>query len=78
MTHREEATPSESENRKRAIGLKLTMIARQLSVRFEQRVEDVGISRAKWTVIAAVARNPGLTQRAIAGALGVTEVTPRL
>lgn len=33
------------------------------------------MSRAKWGLIAAVARNPGATQRATAAMLQVTEVT---
>jgi MarR family transcriptional regulator, transcriptional regulator for hemolysin len=34
-----------------------------------------GLTRAKWTLIAAVARNPGCTQRTIAQALEVSEIT---
>jgi MarR family transcriptional regulator for hemolysin len=53
----------------------LTVIARQLRLRFDQSIESSGITRAKWTLIAVVARNPGSTQRTIAAALEVTEVT---
>jgi MarR family transcriptional regulator for hemolysin len=42
---------------------------------FDQRVERGGLTRAKWTLIAAVARNPGVTQRTIAEALEVREIT---
>jgi len=59
----------------RAIGLKLSVIAHQLRQRFDQAVEHDGLSRAKWRVIVAVARNPGTTQRAIAAMLEITEVT---
>lgn len=61
--------------RKRSIALKLTVIARQLRLRFDQSIEQRGVTRARWSLIAAVARNPGATQRAIATMLEVTEVT---
>jgi MarR family transcriptional regulator for hemolysin len=57
------------------MALKLTVIARQLRVTFDQSVEQSGLTRAKWTLIAAVARNPGATQRTIAEALEVREIT---
>lgn len=66
---------SAPENRKRSIGLKLTVIARQLRQRFDQTVEGDGLTRGKWSVIVAVARNPGATQRTIAAMLEITEVT---
>jgi MarR family transcriptional regulator, transcriptional regulator for hemolysin len=62
-------------NRRRSIALKLTVIARQMRLSFDQRVERGGLTRAKWTLIAAVARNPGVTQRTIAEALEVREIT---
>jgi DNA-binding MarR family transcriptional regulator len=62
-------------NRRRSIALKLTVIARQMRLSFDQRVERGGLTRAKWTLIAAVARNPGVTQRSIAEALEVREIT---
>src|SRR6266436_3664377 len=62
-------------SRKRSIALKLTVVARQLRVTFDQAVEQSGLTRAKWTLIAAVARNPGATQRVIAEALEVREIT---
>ena len=51
------------------------MVARQLRVAFDQAVEQSGLTRAKWTLIAAVARHPGATQRLIAEALEVREIT---
>lgn len=63
------------ESRKRAIALKLTVIARQLRQRFDQVVEGDGLTRGKWSVIVAVARSPGATQRTIAAMLEITEVT---
>jgi len=62
-------------NRKRAIAIKLTVLARQLRLRFDQSVERSGLTRAKWTLIAAVARLPGATQCVIAEALEVREIT---
>ena len=61
--------------RKRAIALKLTVVARQLRVTFDQSAEESGLTRAQWHVIAAVSRNPGATQRMIAEALEVREIT---
>jgi MarR family transcriptional regulator for hemolysin len=63
------------ESRKRAIAVKLTVIARQLRQKFDQVVEGDGLTRGKWSVIVAVARHPGATQRTIATMLEVTEVT---
>jgi len=51
------------------------VIARQLRQNFDQSVERSGLTRAKWTLIAAVAHNPGATQRVIAQALEVKEIT---
>src|SRR5882724_1416606 len=62
-------------SRKRSIALKLTVLARQLRISFDQAVELSGLTRAKWTLIAAVARHPGATQRMIAEALEVREIT---
>jgi MarR family transcriptional regulator for hemolysin len=42
---------------------------------FDQSVEKSGLTRAKWMLIATVARNPGATQRVIAEALEVREIT---
>jgi MarR family transcriptional regulator for hemolysin len=53
----------------------LTVIARQLRMTFDKSAERSGLTRAKWTLIAAVARNPGATQRTIAEALEVREIT---
>lgn len=44
-------------------------------MRFDQSAQHSGLTRAKWRVIAAVSRIPGATQRSIAAALEVTEVT---
>jgi len=64
-----------SKNKRRAIGLKLSLIARQLRLNFDQGVARKGLTRAKWTLIAAVSSNPGATQRVIAQVLEVSEIT---
>ena len=51
------------------------MVARQLRRTFDQSAERSGLTRAQWHLIAAVARNPGATQRIIAEALEVREIT---
>lgn len=62
-------------NARRAIGLKMTIVARQLRQSFDDRVEKMGVTRAKWVLIATVAANPGTTQREIAAKLEVSDVT---
>ena len=62
-------------SRKRSIALKLSVIARQLRLSFDQGAERSGLTRAKWTLIATVAGRPGATQRQIAEALEVREIT---
>lgn len=63
------------DSRKRSIALKLTVLARQLGQRFDHVVEADGLSRGKWSVVVAVARSPGATQRTISAMLEITEVT---
>lgn len=53
----------------------MAVIARQLRLSFDQTVERSGLTRAKWTLIVAVSRNPGATQRMIAEVLNVREIT---
>ena len=60
---------------RRAVGIKLAIIARQLRHRFDERIDKMGMTRAKWILIAAAARLPGATQRMIASQLEVTDVT---
>jgi MarR family transcriptional regulator for hemolysin len=70
-----ESVIAQKRSRKRSVALKLTVIARQLRVTFDQSAEQSGLTRAQWTLIATVARNPGATQRTIAEALEVREIT---
>ena len=78
VAEKKSARPSrttQSDDRKKSVASKLGVIARQLWMNFGQRVEKLGVTRAKWTLIAAVAREPGATQRTIATLLQVTEAT---
>jgi MarR family transcriptional regulator, transcriptional regulator for hemolysin len=62
-------------NSARSISLKLAVAARQMRHRFDERVNEMGGTRAKWLLIATVAAHPGATQRTIATLLEVTDVT---
>ena len=80
VTHDDVEVPAGSlgtgpDSRRRSIALKLTVLARQLGQRFDHVVEGDGLSRGKWSVVVAVARSPGATQRSIAAMLEITEVT---
>jgi MarR family transcriptional regulator, transcriptional regulator for hemolysin len=72
---REPVRVAAKRSRKRSVALKLTVIARQLRVTFDRSAEQSGLTRAQWTLIATVARNAGATQRIIAEALEVREIT---
>jgi MarR family transcriptional regulator for hemolysin len=67
--------PASSDERRRALAIKLTVLARHMWLTFDQRADKIGLTRAKWSVVAEVASNPGATQRNIAAALQVTDVT---
>jgi DNA-binding MarR family transcriptional regulator len=55
--------------------MKLAIVTRQLRAKFDQKVEQAGVTQARWIMIAEIANAPGATQRVIANKLGVTEVT---
>jgi DNA-binding MarR family transcriptional regulator len=61
-------------SRTRAIGVKFSVIARQMRKRFDRTVELDGVTRAKWSTVVAISRNPGATQRSIAAMLEITDV----
>jgi DNA-binding MarR family transcriptional regulator len=63
------------QDRSRSVALKLSIVARQLRMSFDQSAETCGLTRAQWTLIAVVARYPGATQRIVAEALEVREIT---
>lgn len=60
---------------RRDLSLKIIATARTLRKRFDQRVADLGVTRSQWTMIAAIARFPGMTQRTIAETLEITEAS---
>ncbi len=62
-----------ADNPKRSVTIKLSVVARRLGQRFDRSAEQVGLSRARYGLIAAVARYPGATQRQLAKMLEVTE-----
>jgi MarR family transcriptional regulator, transcriptional regulator for hemolysin len=51
----------------------MAVISRQTSTRFDQSVKQTGLTRSQWTLIAAVAGNPGASQKSIAGLLQASE-----
>lgn len=61
--------------RKRSVASKLTVVARQLRVTFDRHAEHKGLTRAQWSLITAVARHPGASQRLLANTLEVREMT---
>jgi MarR family transcriptional regulator for hemolysin len=68
-------SPPATDEQKKALAMKLTVIARQLWLEFDQDAEKIGLTRAKWSVVAEANRDPGATQRMIATRLQVTDVT---
>lgn len=70
-----EPTAGPPGTRPRSVALKLSVVARQLRVTFDHSAEQSGLTRAQWHLIAAVSRHPGATQRTIAEALEVREIT---
>lgn len=72
---KDETAIASVKNRKREVGLKMSVVARRLRQSFDQSVERSGLTRTKWTLIAAVAQRPGATQRILAEALQVKEIT---
>jgi MarR family transcriptional regulator for hemolysin len=60
---------------RRDLSLKIIATARTLRKRFDQRVANLGVTRSQWTMIAAIARFPGMTQRTIAETLEITEAS---
>ncbi len=60
-------------NARRDVALKMTVLSRQMAKRFTQSVDEHGVTRSQWSMIAVVARRPGATQRGIAEALDMTE-----
>ena len=70
-----QSQPETDDRIKRAIGLRLTVIARRLRNKFDRQVSGLTVTRSQWTMIAVVSRHPGATQRAIAEALEMSEAS---
>jgi MarR family transcriptional regulator, transcriptional regulator for hemolysin len=62
-------------NKRRSVAVKISTVARLLRVTFDHDAEKNGLTRAQWHLIGAVSRHPGVTQRTIAEALEVREIT---
>ncbi len=62
-------------NPRRDLLLKLSVITRFFRSRFDQSMAELGVTRSQWTLIAVVARRPGLTQRVIAESLEIKEAS---
>jgi MarR family transcriptional regulator, transcriptional regulator for hemolysin len=73
--HAGELTIDPDSQLKRDIGMKLSVIARLLRNDFDRRVSEHSLTRSKWTVIAVVARRPGVSQRVIAETLEMSEAS---
>lgn len=70
-----ERTAHSARSQKRDISLKLAVVARRMRMRFDEGVHRSGAPRAHWQLIAVVARLPGATQKSIAQALKISEVS---
>jgi MarR family transcriptional regulator for hemolysin len=60
---------------RRQIALRLTVLARLLRSDFDRHVDDVGLTRSQWSLIAVAARRPGSTQRQISELLEMSEAS---
>jgi MarR family transcriptional regulator for hemolysin len=70
-----EAVLDSDHEKKRAIGLRLTVLARLLRNNFDRQVAGLHVTRSQWAMIAVVSRHPGATQRVIAEALEMSEAS---
>ena len=61
--------------KKRAIGLRINVLARILRNNFDREVAGLHVTRSQWAMIAVVATRPGATQRVIAEALEMSEAS---
>ena len=65
--------PTTNVPRKRQLSLRLTVVARRMRMQFDESIQGSPITRAHWTLIAVVARNPGTTQKFISQVLQISE-----
>lgn len=59
----------------RTFGIQVTLAARLLRTRFDQRARTIALTRPQWRTIVAVRYNEGVMQRELAGILEVAPVT---
>lgn len=59
----------------RNLGLRLSVVARMLRQDFDRQVAGISVTRSQWVMIAAVARQPGASQRQIAELLEISEAS---
>ena len=60
---------------RRDVGIRLTVLARRMRNDFDRHVGDLSLTRSQWSLIAAVARRPGATQRQISELLEISEAS---
>ncbi len=75
ITQAEPENQAKPENKRRDLSQRLAVIARRMRMRFDESVQCVGVTRAHWTLIAAAARIPDATQKSLAQALQISEVS---
>jgi MarR family transcriptional regulator for hemolysin len=63
------------ETQKDSIALRLTIVARLMRGVFDRKISRLNVTRSQWTLIVAVARNPGATQKVIADLLEMSEAS---
>ena len=71
----QEGTIKQPSDIRRAIAVRLTILARCLRKDFDSHVGDFGLTRSQWSLIATVATLPGSTQRSIAEVLEMSEAS---
>lgn len=59
----------------RRLGAKITVLARLFRRDFDRSAAEIGVTRAQWSTVAAVASREGATQREIAAMLDIGEVS---
>lgn len=65
----------EPDDPRRQIALRLTVLARLFRSDFDRHVDDVGLTRSQWSLIAVAARRPGSTQRQISELMEMSEAS---
>jgi len=65
----------EMDDLRRAVSIKLTVLARLMRNDFDRHVGGIGMTRSQWSLIAVVASRPGATQRQIAELLEISEAS---